>query len=74
MSDNVDVANQLAEDAIQHALANRVKSTPAISPVDCGECGEPIEQKRRELIPGTEHCSECAKWFAERARFNNGGK
>ena len=73
MSDNVDVANQLAEDAVERALANRVKTIPGVSPEECQECGDPIEQQRREVIPGTEHCSECAKWFAERKRFTNGG-
>ena len=74
MSDVVDLANQLNDEAVERAIANRVQSPTGVSPLDCDECGEPIEQKRREVIPGTQHCAECAKWFAQRDRFNNGGR
>lgn len=72
MSDDVDVANKLADEAVERALANRTKPISAISPIDCTECGEPIESKRRELLPGTEHCADCASFFAKRNRFANG--
>lgn len=74
VSDDVDVANKLADDAVARALANRVQTVVTVRPIDCSECGDPIEPKRREVVAGTEHCSECAKYFAERDRFNNGGR
>ena len=74
MSDDVDVANKLAEEAVARTLANRVRKVVTVRPIDCAECGDPIEQKRRELIAGTEHCSECAAYFAERDRIFNGGR
>lgn len=73
MTDIVDVANQTAEDAIARALANRVQRVVTVRPIDCAECGDPIEQKRREVVAGTEHCAECAKYFAERDRLFNRG-
>jgi len=72
VSDDVDVANKLADEAVARALANRVKPVVTIRPIDCAECGDPIEEKRREAIAGTKHCAECAAYFAERDRLFNG--
>ncbi len=72
MSDDVDVANKLADEAVARALANRAQAVVTVRPIDCAECGEPIEPARRELIAGTEHCAECAQFFATRNRFVNG--
>lgn len=74
MSDAVDIANQNADEAIARTLANRVQKPVTVRPIDCAECGDPIEEKRRELVAGTEHCAECAAYFAERDRLFNGGK
>jgi phage/conjugal plasmid C-4 type zinc finger TraR family protein len=74
VSDIVDVANQIAEEAVARALANRAQNEVLVRPVDCVECGDPIEEKRREVVAGTEHCAECAKYFAERDRLFNGGR
>lgn len=74
MSDDVDVANQLADDAVARALANRVQAVAKVSPIDCAECGDPIEPKRREVVAGTEHCAECAMYFAERNRHFKGAR
>lgn len=71
LSDDVDVANQNTDEAIARTLANRVRNVVTVRPIDCAECGDPIEQKRRELIAGTEHCAECAAYFAERNRLLN---
>lgn len=70
----MDVANQLADDAVARALANRVQTVVRVSPIDCAECGDPIEEKRREVVAGTEHCAECAKYFAERNRLFKGAR
>lgn len=74
MSDDVDVANKLADEAVARALANRVQPVVTIRPIDCTECGDPIEEKRREAIAGTKHCAECAAYIAERDRLFNGGR
>lgn len=74
MSDIVDVANQTVDEAIARALANRVQRVVTVSPIDCAECGDPIEEKRREVVAGTEHCAECAAYFAERNRIFNRGR
>lgn len=74
MSDVVDVANQTADEAIARALANRVQTVVTVRPIDCAECGDPIEEKRRDLVAGTEHCAECAAYIEERDRLFNGGR
>lgn len=74
MSDDVDVANKLADEAVARALANRVQKVVTVRPIDCVECDFPIEEKRRELIAGTKHCAECAAYIAERDRLFNGGR
>lgn len=74
MSDIVDVANQTADEAVARALANRVQAVVTIRPSDCAECGDPIEEKRREVVAGTEHCAECAAYLAERDRLFNGSR
>lgn len=74
VADNADDASQIAEDIVARALANRVQTVVKISPIDCVECGDPIEPERRAVIAGTEHCAECAAYFAERDRLFNGGR
>lgn len=74
MSDAVDIANQNTDEAIARTLANRVQPVLTIRPIDCAECGDPIEPERREAIAGTKHCAECAAYIAERDRLFNGGR
>jgi RNA polymerase-binding transcription factor DksA len=74
LSDDVDLANQNTDEAIARTLANRVQKVVTVRPIDCTECGDPIQEKRRELIAGTEHCAECAAYFEERDRLFNGGR
>lgn len=74
MSDIVDVANQATDEAMARSLANRVQKVVTVRPVDCAECGYLIEEKRREVVAGTEHCAECAAFFEERSRFINGSR
>lgn len=69
MGDVVDVANQTAEESLARALANRVQKAVTVRPIDCEECGDPIEDKRREVVAGTGHCAECAAYFEERNRL-----
>ena len=72
MSDAADEASQLADDVVARALANRVQKAVTVLHVDCTECGDPIEEKRREVLPGTEHCAACATYLAERDRVFKG--
>jgi RNA polymerase-binding transcription factor DksA len=53
-------------------LANRVQTVVKGRPINCVECGDPIEEKHRDVVAGTEHCAECAAYFAERNRLFNG--
>ncbi|WP_300395630.1 DksA/TraR family C4-type zinc finger protein [Henriciella sp.] len=43
----------------------------------CVECGEPIPEKRRELVPGVTHCVECQQErdadLAQRGGINRRG-
>lgn len=66
-SDPIDMASQLEEVARDTAIANRVRYT-GVSPVDCYQCGEPIEPKRRELIAGTVLCSHCANFNEKKGK------
>lgn len=31
----------------------------------CDECGDAIPEARRQAVPGTEHCAECATTLEE---------
>ena len=72
MSDAADDADKSIAEVIDRALANRPKPTLKISPIDCADCGEPIEKVRRDYFAGTEHCAECAKYNADVERFKSG--
>jgi len=74
VSDAVDTANDIADQTIAIALANRVKPGTKLGPKNCQECGIEIEPKRRELVLGTKHCAECAGYFAKRDLFRKGGR
>lgn len=63
-SDMASDAEQIARDA---ALSNRVQYK-GVSPVECYQCGEGIEQKRRELLPGTVLCASCANLNEKRGK------
>lgn len=56
ISDMASDAEQIARDA---ALSNRVQYR-GVSPIECVQCGDDIEPKRRQLLPGTVLCASCA--------------
>ncbi|ATI16202.1 hypothetical protein [Escherichia phage vB_EcoM_PiR] len=58
INDMASEAEQVARDA---ALSNRVRYT-GVSPLTCYQCGEDIEEKRRQLLPGTVLCAACAQY------------
>ncbi|QEG07756.1 hypothetical protein [Salmonella phage SE4] len=64
VNDMASDAEQIARDA---AIASRVQYK-GVSPIDCYQCGDPIEPKRRELIAGTVLCASCANLNEKRKR------
>lgn len=73
MSDVVDVANEIMQENIERALAQRAAPSKKESALECGECGDEIPEARRVAVAGTQHCTECAG-ILERKHFINGGK
>lgn len=60
MSDQIDRANELAEKAREAALAKILQNqTACTSLLECEECGEPIPEKRREMVIGCTRCFDC---------------
>lgn len=57
--DDVDHANWLAEQEIERALSHRPRFG-GDSATECEECGNPIPEARRRLLPGVRACVECA--------------
>ena len=58
MKDIIDQANDLAQLELDNLLANR-QTFIGESVIDCIECGEPIPEKRRQLIKGCHLCIDC---------------
>ncbi|WP_084396725.1 DksA/TraR family C4-type zinc finger protein [Henriciella aquimarina] len=49
---------------IEDSIQDELKRVQAMQPrgeslTHCLECGEPIPEKRRELVPGVKFCIEC---------------
>ena len=61
MADIVDEGNDINQQRLDAALANRVKFEGE-SRTTCIDCGEPIHPKRRALLAGVQDCIECAEW------------
>ena len=61
MSDEIDKANDLAEFALDVALANRPKPTKKPSLEYCDLCAIPIPEARRQALPGVELCVDCQR-------------
>lgn len=60
MTDQIDRANELAEQQLEISLANqRAKTIACTSLFECEECGEPIPEKRREMVIGCTRCFDC---------------
>lgn len=66
-SDVSDMASDVEQIARDAAVSNRVRYT-GVSPIDCYQCGEPIEPKRRELIAGTVLCASCAQFNEKKGK------
>lgn len=59
MAEIIDQANELVEQNIQVALANRPKNCGAVSAIYCEDCGEAIVEARRIAVVGCTKCAEC---------------
>ncbi len=60
MADEVDRANDLSEDRrnVQIKTISRALERKSVS-VECIDCGEDIEPKRREALPSAVRCISC---------------
>ncbi|XLP78563.1 TraR/DksA C4-type zinc finger protein [Mannheimia haemolytica] len=60
MSDQIDRANELAEKPERRHLQKFCKIRPlAPAFLSVRDCGEPIPEKRREMVIGCTRCIEC---------------
>ena len=60
MADEVDIANDYADQLLQSRIARKHQFT-GISATHCVTCDEPIPVKRQEILQGVQTCVDCAK-------------
>lgn len=58
---NLVKTNTMSEREIADLIAN--------SPVLCEECDDPIDERRRQLEPGTKYCTDCREYLDKKARL-----
>lgn len=73
--DEIDQANEKAEQFVADALKARTKKTFVRSGGVCASCNERIEVERLQVSPGTNLCHDCAeeKEAADRRALRVGG-
>jgi phage/conjugal plasmid C-4 type zinc finger TraR family protein len=63
MSDVIDHASGLETQFTEMALANQLARAKQIeqreSAQECGECGNPIPEERRQKVSGCQYCTQC---------------
>ncbi|ENO1791222.1 TraR/DksA C4-type zinc finger protein [Vibrio alginolyticus] len=63
MADVIDHACGLETQFTEVALANQLARAKRIekreSGHECGECGDPIPEERRQKVPGCIYCTQC---------------
>jgi len=63
MTDVFDQASCIEAKFTEVALANQLARSRIIeireSAHECGECGDPIPERRRQHIPGCQYCTSC---------------
>lgn len=60
MSDLVDRANDVAQQELEHVLAQA--ALPAPTPItECVDCDEPIGAIRKQKVPHAVRCVDCAE-------------
>ena len=72
MAEIIDQANELVEQNIRVALANRPVNHSAVSAIYCDECGEAIAEARRIAVVGCTKCADC-QGITELKRKQAGG-
>jgi len=55
----IDAANEQVEHNLQIALANRRTFSNAVSATHCADCGDALDERRREAVPGCRTCASC---------------
>ncbi|HBC3454403.1 TPA: TraR/DksA C4-type zinc finger protein [Vibrio parahaemolyticus] len=63
MADVIDHASGIETQFVEVALANQLARAKRIeqqeSAQECGECGDPIPEERRQKVPGCKYCTPC---------------
>lgn len=59
MKDQIDRANDLAQQEIEFALAKHRLKPTACSLSYCQDCDEPIPEQRRKTVIGCVRCIDC---------------
>lgn len=63
MTDVFDQASSIEAKFTEVALANQLAKSRRIQPREsaheCGECGAPIPEGRRQNVPGCQYCTPC---------------
>ncbi|MGF1702957.1 TraR/DksA C4-type zinc finger protein [Photobacterium makurazakiensis] len=71
MADVIDQGCRFEAQFTEMAIANQRARVNGIeqrqSAHECGECGEPIPEKRRETVSGCQYCTPCQE-LADRGR------
>lgn len=69
MADVADIANDVEQERMQRILSSRPQQINQVSAIHCEECGAPIPEARRLVLPGVATCVHCqalnedsAKW------------
>lgn len=64
MADEIDRAQAAERVLIDDALARHALRTATVSPArtTCAECGDAIDPRRLEAVPGAQRCVDCESW------------
>jgi len=52
----------------------QIEALIANSPIDCKECMDPIDARRRVLQPGVQYCTDCQEYLDRKKRVNGFNK
>ncbi|MBN9243395.1 MAG: TraR/DksA C4-type zinc finger protein [Mesorhizobium sp.] len=62
-----DIAERQRQAGIDRARATLRRNPPLTGPIVC-DCGEPISEARRQAVPNTRKCVQCAMLSEGRRR------
>ncbi|WP_429813590.1 TraR/DksA C4-type zinc finger protein [Ensifer sp. B1-9] len=60
-----ELAEQRVEDEKEAAIASARKALSGVGRDDCDECGRPIGQARRKVMPSATRCFSCQQAHEE---------